>query len=184
MRGMKVLRGLLLVAVSLWVCIGSPVTRAAEPAQPAVGAQAPDFTLKDGDGSAFTLSASVGSGPVVLVFFSKAFSKASIRQWEGLREAAPSLSEAGVQLVGLSTDSMSTLKRFRAAHRVPFRLLSDGTGEVSERYGAIYGFAKRRVTAQKAVVVGPKQTIVYRDDRYEAKTPADLQALLRALGVK
>ena len=181
---MKGLRVSLSVAIALAVCVVSAMAWASESSPPAVGAKAPDFTLKDGEGAAFTLSASVRSGPVVVVFFSKAFTKASIRQWEGLREAAPSLAKAGVQLVGMSTDSMSTLKRFAAAHRLPFRLLSDGTGEVSERYGAIYGFAKRRVTAQKAVVVGTEQTILYRDERYEAKTPSDLRALLRAAGVK
>ena len=101
---------------------------------------------------------------------------------EALREVAPSFAKHGVQLVGLSTDSMSTLKRFRAAHRVPFRLLSDGTGEVSERYGAIFGFEKRRLTAQKVIVVGKKGVVLYRDERYETKTDTDLRALLRAVG--
>ncbi|MDP6942848.1 MAG: redoxin domain-containing protein [Myxococcota bacterium] len=173
----------MLLAVSLvaglLVCV--PVS-AGSVSGPAVGATAPDFTLKDGDGQAFGLRSSLARGPVVLAFFPRAFSAASIRQWEALRGVALSFERAGVQLVGISTDSMSTLKRFKAAHRLPFRLLSDGTGDVSKTYGAIFGFDKRRLTAQKMVVVGKKGLVLYRDERYEAKTDMDLRALLRAVG--
>ena len=40
---------------------------------PAVGDVAPDFTAKDTDGTALTLSALVERGPVVLAFYPKAF---------------------------------------------------------------------------------------------------------------
>jgi thioredoxin-dependent peroxiredoxin len=121
-----------------------------------VGAAAPNFTLKDGDGQAFDLHAAMKKGSVVLAFFPKAFSAAGIREWESLRDAAAAFDKAGVQVVGLSTDAMSTLKRFKVAHKLPFRLLSDGDGAVSETYGAIFGFQKRRLTAQKMVVVSNK----------------------------
>jgi len=147
-----------------------------------VGAPAPAFTLQDGEGKPFVLAEALEKGAVVLAFFPRAYSAASIREWEGLRGASVAFEKAGVQLVGLSTDSQSTLKRFRKAHRLPFRLLSDGTGEVSERYGAIFGFEKRRLTAQKMVVVNREGTVVYRDERYEPKKDSDLRALLRAVG--
>lgn len=40
---------------------------------PAVGDVAPDFTAKDIDGTALTLSKLVEEGPVILAFFPKAF---------------------------------------------------------------------------------------------------------------
>lgn len=42
-------------------------------AAPTVGSIAPDFTVKDTDGNALTLSALVEKGPVVLAFYPKAF---------------------------------------------------------------------------------------------------------------
>jgi peroxiredoxin Q/BCP len=42
-------------------------------AAPVVGDVAPDFTVKDVDGVELSLSALVERGPVVLAFFSKAF---------------------------------------------------------------------------------------------------------------
>ena len=42
-------------------------------ATPKVGDLAPDFTVKDTEGKALTLSAMVKEGPVILAFFPKAF---------------------------------------------------------------------------------------------------------------
>lgn len=182
MRSMRALRiPMVLVALvaALALCVG--VYAAGAKGAP-VGSLAPNFTLMDSDAQAFELREALSRGPVVLAFFPRAFSGSSIRQWSGLRDASVSFARAGVTLVGLSTDSMSTLKNFRAAHRLPFRLLSDGTGEVSQRYAAVFGFERRQLTAQKMVVIGRKGIVTYRDERYETKTETDLRALLRALG--
>ena len=42
-------------------------------AAPNVGDVAPDFTAKDTDGKAITLSQMVKNGPVIVAFFPKAF---------------------------------------------------------------------------------------------------------------
>lgn len=184
MRAMSPLRVMLraglcglamLVAWSAW---------AAPKSGPAVGAAAPTFTLQDSEGRPFELTTQARKGVVVLAFFTRAFSGASVRQWRALAGVHAALSGAGVTLVGVSTDSRSTLKRFKAAHRLPFRLLSDGSAEVSEAYGALLGFERRRLAAEKVVVVSRRTRVAYRDERYEAKTEADLRALLRAVGVE
>ena len=182
MRGMTVLRvlsGLAVLAVLSW---GAPGIHAGESPAAPVGAPAPTFTLEDSDGEAFALPDALTQGTVVLAFFPRAFSRASIRQWEGLRGVSASFAKAGVTLVGVSTESKSKLKNFRAAHKLPFRLLSDGTADVSRAYGALLGFERRELTAQKMVVVDRRGVVTYRDERYETKTEADLRALLRAVG--
>ncbi len=171
----------LLVCLAALLAVSTAVG-AAQSAGPAVGDAAPNFTLQDSEDKAFELKSAMKKGRVVLAFFPKPFSASSIRQWEALRDVAKTFQRAGVMLVGISSDSRSTLKRFRAAHRLPYRMLSDGSGRVSEQYGALFGFEKRRVTAQKVVVVDRRGVVIYRDERYESKKDSDLRALLRAVG--
>jgi len=52
----------------------------------------------------------------------------------------------GAQVVGISTDDVETLKRFRSEHALPFPLLSDAGGKVAKQYGgtiAVVGLANR-----------------------------------------
>jgi peroxiredoxin Q/BCP len=50
------------------------------------------------------------------------------------------------QLVGISTDSVETQKRFKEQYELPFPLLSDAGGKVAKKYGgtiAVLGLASR-----------------------------------------
>jgi len=52
----------------------------------------------------------------------------------------------GAQVVGISTDSVETLKKFKSEFNLPFLLLSDSDGKVADQYGGrvpVLGFANR-----------------------------------------
>jgi thioredoxin-dependent peroxiredoxin len=58
----------------------------------------------------------------------------------------PALQEAGVEVVGISTDGPETLDRFRRERELPFALVSDASGKIARAYGArwpILGLARR-----------------------------------------
>ena len=101
-----------------------------------VGAQAPDFELRDQHGQRVRLSAFRGSKPVVLVFFPSAFSPVCSSELSTLREAAPELERAGVELLTVSCDPMFTLRAFSDQQAIEFRMLSDfwPHGEVTRAY--------------------------------------------------
>jgi peroxiredoxin Q/BCP len=49
-------------------------------------------------------------------------------------------------VVGISTDDVATLKRFKEEHKLPFPLLSDEGGKIAKQYGgtiAVVGLANR-----------------------------------------
>jgi len=49
-------------------------------------------------------------------------------------------------VVGISTDAVATLKKFKAEFKLPFLLLSDEDGKVADQYGGrvpLLGFANR-----------------------------------------
>jgi peroxiredoxin len=113
-----------------------------------VGAQAPDFGLRDQHGQRVRLSALRGSKPVVLVFFPSAFSPVCSSELATLRGAAPELDRAGVELLTVSCDPMFTLRAFSDRERIEFRMLTDfwPHGEVSAAYDVFdrdFGCSKR-----------------------------------------
>ncbi len=56
------------------------------------------------------------------------------------------MTEKGAQVVGISTDDVATLKRFKDENQLPYPLLSDAGGKVARQYGGtmpVVGWANR-----------------------------------------
>lgn len=102
-----------------------------------VGTQAPDFTLSDQHGEELTLSELVAEGPVALVFFPLAFSGICTGELCELRDNISIFADNKVRLVGVSVDSVYTLKAWADTEGYEFSILSDfwPHGAVSKDYG-------------------------------------------------
>src|SRR6266567_9355718 len=80
-----------------------------------VGAKAPDFTTTGAvGGKAFKLHLTdqLKKGPLVLYFFPKAFTSGCTAEAHAFSESISDFKKAGAQVVGLSADSIATLKDF------------------------------------------------------------------------
>ena len=111
-----------------------------------VGDQAPDFTLPDTEGRAVTLTKLLEAGPVILAFYPKAFTPGCTQQNQNFRDHAAEVQKKGAQVVGISTDSVATQKKFKAQYRLPYELLSDEGGKVAAQYSGripVLGLANR-----------------------------------------
>jgi peroxiredoxin len=100
-----------------------------------VGAHAPDFTLKDGEGREWRLSEQKGR-VVVLLFYPGDETPVCTKQMCSVRDNWEQYQETGAEVVGVSTDSVESHKKFAEHHSLPLRLLSDPDRRVSEMYGA------------------------------------------------
>jgi peroxiredoxin (alkyl hydroperoxide reductase subunit C) len=102
-----------------------------------VGSEAPDFTLRDSNGTPVTLSDFRGDKAVLVVFYPFAFSGVCTTELCAVRDDLGSYQNDRVQLLAISTDPMATLKAFAAAQGYQFPLLSDfwPHGEVTRKYG-------------------------------------------------
>ena len=100
-----------------------------------VGANAPNFTLKDGDGREWRLSEQKGR-VVVLRFYPGDETPVCTKQMCSVRDNWEQYQETGAEVVGVSTDSVESHKKFAEHHSLPLRLLSDPDRRVSEMYGA------------------------------------------------
>jgi mycoredoxin-dependent peroxiredoxin len=102
-----------------------------------VGTKAPDFTLNDYNKQPVTLSSFQGERNVLLVFYPFAFSGICTTELCQLRDELADYSDANVQVLGISVDSVFTLKAWSNAEGYKFPLLSDfwPHGAVAQTYG-------------------------------------------------
>ncbi|MDT7540349.1 MAG: thioredoxin-dependent peroxiredoxin [Acidobacteriota bacterium] len=100
-----------------------------------VGEPGPDFTLKDGEGHEWKLSDNRGR-VVVLLFYPGDETPVCTRQLCSVRDNWEQYRETGAEVVGISTDTEESHRRFAEKRELPLRLLSDPKGEVSKLYGA------------------------------------------------
>jgi peroxiredoxin Q/BCP len=98
------------------------------------GAEAPDFTLPDQDGSRVTLSELRGRR-VVLYFYPKADTPGCTTQACGIRDRSTEYAAAGATVLGVSPDPVAKVKRFHDKQSLNFTLLADEDHAVAERYG-------------------------------------------------
>jgi mycoredoxin-dependent peroxiredoxin len=102
-----------------------------------VGDVAPDFSLPDQDKQVVSL-AELRGAPVLVVFYPFAFSGKCTGELCQLRDELSTYTDAGVQVVAVSTDPVFSLKAFREKEGLTFPLLSDfwPHGATAQAYGA------------------------------------------------
>jgi peroxiredoxin Q/BCP len=100
----------------------------------AEGEPAPDFELKSDRGERVRLSALHGR-PVVLYFYPKDDTPGCTTEACEFRDAYDEFRARGVEVLGISPDSVGSHEKFKAKHELPFTLLSDPDHEAAERYG-------------------------------------------------
>ncbi len=121
-----------------------------------IGENAPDFTLKDGDGNDWKLSEQRGK-TVVLLFYPGDNTPVCTKQMCSVRDNWEDYAKTGAEVVGISTDSAASHKGFAEKYDLPLTLLSDEKGEVIEKYSVKSWLPGR---SARAVVVVDKMGII------------------------
>lgn len=98
-----------------------------------VGQKAPDFTLPDKDGTPVSLTDFLGK-KVVLYFYSKDNTSGCTKQACAFSLAYHQFKGMGVEVIGISKDSVASHEKFAAKHSLPFILLSDQEHQVLQAY--------------------------------------------------
>ena len=99
------------------ILIASCLAIVASPAAAAlpIGAKAPTFVTQGAIGGKpfkLDLSEQLRHGPVVLYFYPKAFTKGCTLEANAFSEAMPEFKAAGARVIGMSADTINTLKKF------------------------------------------------------------------------
>ena len=113
-----------------------------------VGDAAPNFTALAGDGRSVRLSDYLHKQIVVLYFYPKDDTPGCTTQACGFRDAFEDFNDAGAVVLGVSSDTVESHRRFAAERKLPFLLLSDADGAIRKAYGVpkTFGLLPGRVT--------------------------------------
>ncbi len=131
-----------------------------------VDQQAPDFTMKDERGEEWRLSEKRGQ-VVVMLFYPGDETPVCTKQMCSVRDRWNDYLATGAEIVGVSTDTIESHRKFSENHELPFRLLADPDGKVTSLYGVRSWIPGR---SARAVIVIDAQGIV----RYRQVQPLSL----------
>ncbi len=95
---------------------------------------APGFVGKDQDNKTIKLADFAGK-KLALYFYPKDNTPGCTAQACNLRDNYEALQQAGYEIVGVSTDSVASHKRFIEKKQLPFRLMADEDRTIHEQYG-------------------------------------------------
>ena len=123
-----------------------------------IGNNAPDFSLKDGDGKSWNLADQRGR-TVVLLFYPGDNTPVCTAQMCSVRDHWSDYQATGAEVVGISTDSESSHKSFADKNSLTLRLLADTKGEVIRKYDVKSWLPGR--SARAVVVVDKNGVIAY-----------------------
>ncbi len=130
---MKTLRISSLLITMLLLAVSA--IRSGTPVDLKVGDPAPRFEALDDTGKLWKSADHVGKKIMVVYFYPADFTGGCTREACGYRDDYAKLTEKGVEVVGVSGDSVRGHELFKKYHELPFTLLADTDGKVAEAFG-------------------------------------------------
>lgn len=128
-----------------------------------VGDNVPYFELKDQKGDLFKSDTVIGQKPAVVYFYPKDETPGCTAEACSFRDSYEDFKDLGAEVIGISSDSIGSHKRFAQRHRLPFILLAD-TKKVVQRLfklpKLLFGLYTKRIT----FVIDENGKVVYVDD--------------------
>ncbi len=108
-----------------------------------IGKKVPDFSLVADNGKPYKLSSQIKQ-QILLVFYPGDGTPVCTNQLTDYRDHHKEFTENKVEIVGISTNSVSSHKNFKKSHDLPFTLLADTDGKVSKEYDCYGWFGTKR----------------------------------------
>jgi glutaredoxin-dependent peroxiredoxin len=148
-------------------------------AQIQIGQTAPDFSLYNSDKQLISLSQYSGNN-VLLLFFPFAFSSVCTAEMCSMRDSLKIYEGLKVLPMGISVDSLYTLKKFKEDQHLNFPLLSDFNKEASTLYGSLYetfGYGMKGVSKRSAFLIDGQGIVQYAEVLENAGMQPDFEAI-------
>lgn len=163
-----------------------------------VGDKTPVFEATDDQGKEWKSSDHVGKKIIVVYFYPADLTGGCTRQACSFRDDMKKLADRGVEVVGVSGDSVKNHQLFKKVHHLPFTLLADEEGAVAKKFGVPFGEGgtirikdeagnpvalKRGVTIQRwTFVIGKDGKIIHKNSA--VKPAEDSKQILELLEKK
>lgn len=138
--------------------------------------KAPDFNLQDQEGASHTLKEFSGKW-LLIYFYPKDDTPGCTKEACGLRDWYSVYKKAGIEIVGVSKDSVKSHARFTGKYDLPFTLLSDPEKTMHEAYGV---WAQKKFMGREymgalrwSFLINPKGEIAHVFDKVKPETHAE-----------
>ncbi|GFE69775.1 peroxiredoxin [Chroococcus sp. FPU101] len=134
----------------------------------AVGTVAPNFTTIDDEGKTVSLSDFKGK-VVVMYFYPKDDTPGCTKQAQSFRDNYEQYQNQEMVVLGVSMDDEASHKAFKEKYGLPFQLLVDKDGKITQAYDVSGGGYAKRVT----YIIDAEGNISYVDDKINTATHAE-----------
>ena len=153
---------LLLSLVVAMVAVVSAIplfkARAADEPMPAVGQEAPTFTLPSQDGTPVSLDQYRGKW-VVLYFYPKDMTTGCTIEAHKFQDALPQFDAKNAVILGVSVDTVDSHKQFCTKDSLTFHLLADPDHKVVSAYGSLGAFGPMTIANRNTFLIDPQGKI-------------------------
>ena len=145
------------------------------------GDPAPAFDLQ-ADAGVRVASDAMGGRAYVLYFYPKDDTPGCTKEAIGFTEAYPEFQRLGVEVVGVSKDTVSSHEKFKQKHGLCFPLASDEAGSLVEAYGT---WVEKSMYGKKYMGIDRATFLVAPDGRVArawrgVKVPGHVEEVLEA----
>jgi peroxiredoxin Q/BCP len=149
-----------LVLAVLVIGVGTVAVKnafAADP--PAVGTQAPEFTLPTQEGNPVSLKEFHGKW-VVLYFYPKDMTTGCTIEAHNFQRDQEQYTKRNAVVLGVSVDSPDSHKQFCTKEGLTFKLLADQEKKVTSAYGSLKNYGVAEMAARNTFIIDPSGKIV------------------------
>jgi thioredoxin-dependent peroxiredoxin len=154
-----VVKNVVLVVIALCViCFGLSRFVAFAGTGPAVGSQAPEFTLNSQEGTPVSLKDYQGKW-VILYFYPKDFTSGCTIEAHNFQRDQALYQQKNAVVLGVSVDSADSHKQFCAKEGLNFKLLADTDHKVSSAYDSLTNFGLVKIAARHTFIINPEGKI-------------------------
>jgi len=148
-----------------------------------VGQSAPQFSLFDTNKNKVSLADFKGKN-VLLLFYPQAFTSVCTKELCDVRDDIGRYNNATAEVLGISVDSVFTLKKYKEEQQYNFTLLSDFNKEVSTAYDTLYDewiLEMKGVSKRSAFVIDKEGIVRYAEVLESANDVPDFSQINQIL---
>ena len=137
----------------------------------AVGTVAPEFTTTDDAGNTVKLSDFKGK-TVVLYFYPKDDTPGCTKEAQSFRDNIDTYKGKEMVVLGVSMDDEASHKAFKEKYGLPFQLLVDTNGAITNAYDVAGEFRGIKISKRVTYVIDAEGKISYVDEAVQTATHA------------
>jgi peroxiredoxin Q/BCP len=150
-------------------------------ATPKIGSKTKEFSLPGSGGGTWSLKEAAGR-KLVIYFYPKDMTTGCTRESQDFRDLYPAFRKAGVEIVGVSRDSVKSHDKFIEKEKLPFRLLSDEDEKLCKQFDVIQEktlYGRKYLGIERSTFLLDATGILRREWR-KVKVPGHAEEVLEA----